>query len=401
MTGGELESRMRYFGRRAHSLCGTILVDGVPRPAAATLGAFFDKMAAGINDSETQRLRNEFLAKVQSGDPAARQQFCALRLETYSNYLYAQMAWIAQYFQVIELADAERPMVQNTYGKEVKAYYVGADGRPNSQVVFKDDTEVVLPLRALATPIMRYKTIDIYRGNIVDQAVKTLTLARDMANKMESEAKALLDTVFGTFTFTGVRANWPYVANSYIDTTNLPSTNDVAVTGASGYFDYPVLDEIIDYAARFNGVLAEEGQMEFKPTGMVRVPSSHVRWFGTIAQGQSTPGTYTPAAPLANAAEAQILEKGWINVNYKGINWVFVPDATLSSTSYIAYPEFSIKPGRIFRKPSMDREFLRTGEQDPQLFASNEEERGMKTVFSAYMNSARRIYAARFDYTKV
>ncbi|MDE2105593.1 MAG: hypothetical protein KGL39_50670, partial [Patescibacteria group bacterium] len=79
----------------------------------------------------------------------------------------------------------------------------------------------------------------------------------------------------------------------------------------------------------------------------------------------------------------------------------FIPDATLDPSVNKAYPEFTIKAGRIFRKPSLDKEFIRTGEQDKDLFAANEEERGMKSVFSAYFNSARVIYIARFDYTKV
>jgi hypothetical protein len=399
MSVGELEARFRYFARRAKSLCGTILVNGKPQPASSVSG-FFEQMAAGLNDPDTTRLRNEFLDKVSKNDPVAREQFCALRLETYRNSLYAQMDWINQYFTVVELASDERPLVQNTFDQEVKCFYVGADGRPKSQKVFKDDVEVALPLRVLSTPIIRYKVVDLYRGSIVDQALKTLHLSRDMANMMESEAfKLIQNNAFGTFIFTGKRATWPYVANSYINISNLPTTNDVTVLNAKGYFDWPVLDEIIDYASRFNGVLAEEAQMEFKPTGRIRLPSSHVRYFGTIAAGSSTPGSMTPAAPLATKPEEEILEKGWIKVYYKGINWVFIPDATLDPTVNKCYPEFTIKPGRVFRKPSLDAEFLRTGAQDRDLFAANEEERGMKTVFNCYFNTARQIYFARFDYT--
>ena len=401
MSVGELEYRFRTFARRASSLCGTILVDGKPQ-SASTIGGFFDRMAAGLNDPETIRQRNEFLDKVSKKDPVAREQFCALRLETYRNTLYAQMEWINQYFQVVELADDERPLVQNTFDQEVKCFYVGQDGRPKSQKVFKDDVELALPLRVLSTPIIRYKAVDLYRGNIVDQALKTLHLSRDMANKMEYEAFQLVNNnAFGAFTFTGKRANWPYVANSYINTDNLPQTNDVAVQGTNGYFDWPTLDSVIDYAARFNGVLAEEALAAFRPTGLIRLPSAHMRYFGTFAPGSSTPFSATPASPLANRAEQEVLEKGWVTVEYKGIQWRFMPDATLDPTVNKCYPEFTIKPGRVFRKPGMDKEFIRTGDQDRELFAANEEERGMKSVFSAYFNSARRIYFARFDYTKV
>ncbi|MDE2105480.1 MAG: hypothetical protein KGL39_50095, partial [Patescibacteria group bacterium] len=93
MSVGELEARFKFFARQARSLCGTVLVDGEKRNASG-VAAFFDRMASGLNDAETIRLRNEFLDKVQKGDPAAKQQFCALRLETYRNSLYAQMEWI-------------------------------------------------------------------------------------------------------------------------------------------------------------------------------------------------------------------------------------------------------------------------------------------------------------------
>ena len=398
MSVGELEARFRYFARQAKSLCGTILVDGKPQPASS-VGAFFEQMASGLNDPETTRLRNEFMDKVSKNDPVARQQFCALRLETYRNTLYAQMEWINMWFETVELAADERPIVQNTFDQEVKCFYVGQDGRPKNQKVFKDDVEVALPLRVLSTPIIRYKVVDLYRGNIVDQALKTLHLSRDMANKQEAEARDLVfNNAFGVFVFTGKRATWPYVANSYINTDNLPTTNDVAVPGANGYFDWPVLDAIIDYAARFNGVLAGDEQLTFKPTGVIRVPSSHPRYFGTFAPQSKVPFSALPTSPLANVAEQEVQGKGWQTVSYKGVKWTIVPDATLDPNVNKCYPEFSIKPGRVYRKPSLDAEFLRTGAQDKDLFAANEEERGMKSVFSAYFNSARRIYFARFGY---
>jgi len=396
MTLPELQERMRYFGRRARTLCGVGL-DG--KPLGETLGAFFDTMASGINDPKTISARNEFMAKVDV-DPAARRQFCALRLETYNNYLLAEMQWINYFFSIVNLKDDERPMEQNDYDKEIKLYFVGADGRPKNAKVFKDPTENLLPLRVLASPVMRYKVNDIYRGNIVDQAVKTLTLSRDAVNRMERECFNLLQTIFGAFTFTGAKANWPFVANSYINTDNLPTTNDVEVLNANGYFDYPTLDEIINYAKLVNGVrMPNTG--EFRPTGRIRVPSTHIRYFGTFASGSSTPGTATPASAAPAAPEEAIYEKGWGGVFYKGIQWVFEPDATLDPAVKKCYPEFTIKPGRVFFKPSQDKEVVRTGQQDSVLFQNNEEERQMSKVFAASINSATRIFAARFDYTEV
>jgi hypothetical protein len=394
MTESQLQERLKYFARRARALCGmTWSADGTTRvPIGKAVGDALDAMALGLTDPKSIAARNEFLAKVEK-DPAAKSQFCALRLETYNNYLMAQMQWISFYFEVIQLKDDERPLVQNTYDKELKCHYVGQDGRNKMFKLFKDHTEQVLPLRTLTSPRTRYKVMDIYRGNIIDQAVKSLTITRDLANKMEYECFQLLqNSAFGPFTFTGPKPSWPYVSNSYIDTDNLPTTNDVAVLNATGKFDYPVLDEIIDYAARFDGVSGDG--MQFRPTGRLLVPSKHVRQFGMTAPLQAT-------APMASKIEENLLENGWTGVKYKGIDWRFIPSPHLSPNDNVCYPEFSVKAGRVFLKPGMDREVIRTGQDDYNLFQDNEEERWLKKVFAAYINSATKIHIARFDYSEV
>jgi hypothetical protein len=315
------------------------------------------------------------------------------------------MRWSQYFFTINNLNPEDRPLVQNHYDKEIKCYYVGADGTPKETKLIFDDTEQLLPLQTLSTPIMRYKAMDIYRGSIVDQAVKSLTIARDLANKIENQCKLVLLSTLGTFTFTGPKANWPFVPNSYINTNNLPSTNDVPVLhchggtpgSVIGSFDYAVLDEIINYA-KLLAALRLAGEGEFKPTGRIRVPSTHIRNFGTYAAGSDVAGSATPAAAAPSSSQQDIYEDGWGGVHYKGIDWIFEPDATLDPTVNQCYPEFSIKPGEIFFKPSMDRERIRTGDDDDKLFQENAETRQMKKVFSAYINSARRIYFARFNY---
>jgi hypothetical protein len=417
MNGEELKSRLLLMARRVRMLNGTGL-DEAGQQCAAGDGAakFLETMANSLSDPKALAARQEFLAKVEK-DPEARKQFCALQLKTYNNYLMAEMRWLQYFFTVTTLPDDGRPMVQNHYDKEVRCYYVGQDGRPKEMKLFFDDTETVLPLRVLSTPKMKYKVQDLYRGNIVDQAVKSLTITRDLANKMEAEAKAVLLTTLGTFTFTGPKANWPFVTNSYIDTNNLPQTNQVAVlnchgaangstfgngtlaqTGLQiGAFDYCVLDEIINYAKLLNAVRLP-GTGEFRPTGRIRVPSTHVRNFGTYAAGSNVPGSATVAAAAPARPQEEIYEEGWGGVDYKKISWIFEADATLDPTVNKCYPEFTIKPGEVFLKPSQDREVVRTGDQDYDLFQRNEEERWMKKVFSAYVNSAMRIYFAEFNY---
>ena len=416
MTQDDLRTRFERSARTARHLVGTTVGDDGQICALNTgVEAFFTKMAKGLSDPESIKQRNEFMAKCEK-DPEARKQFCALQLKTYNNYLMAEMAWIAYFCQITTLPDDGRPMVQNHYDKEIKCYYVGADGKPKEMKVFFDDTEVALPLRTLATPLMKYKVNDIYRGNIVDQAVRSLTLTRDLGNKMENEMKLVLlkglqgagpvnGPVSGGFTFTGLKANWPFVANSYINTANLPATNNIniaypkggSVNTVVGSFDFPVLDDIINYGKLLNAVRLP-GTGDFRPTGRIRVPSTHIRNFGTFAAGSAVPGSASTAAAAPSSPEVKIFEDGWGGVHYKGIDWVFEPDATLDPTVNTCYPEFTVKPAEVFLKPSQDREFVRTGEQDPQLFATNEEQRAMKKVFYGYMNSAMLIYFAAFNY---
>jgi len=380
MNGQELKNRLLLFARRAKSLTGTGLDENgqvCSAPLGDSVSAFLENLANNLNDPKAIAARNEFLDKVER-EPEAKKQFCALQLKTYNNYLLAEMRWINYFFNITTLPDDGRPMVQNHY-----------------------DTEVALPLRVLTTPKMKYKVNDLYRGNIVDQAVKSLTIARDLANKMEAEAKAVLLSTLGVFTFTGPKANWPFVANSFIDIGNLPTTNQITCVGAHGVvggFDYPVLDEIINFAKLLDAVRLP-GSGDFRPTGRIRIPSTHIRNFGTFAAGSNVPGSASVAAAAPSKPQEGVIEDGaWGGVTYKGINWVFEPDATLDPSVNKCYPEFTIKPGEVFLKPSQDREVIRTGDNDYQLFQDNQEERWMKKVFSAYVNSAMRIYFAEFIY---
>jgi hypothetical protein len=419
MSGPELQRRLLLFAARARSISGTGLDENgqmCSAPLGQEVSDFLTNLSKNLTDPAAIRAREEFLAKVEA-DPEARKQFCALQLKTYNNYLIAEMRWMNYFFHVTTLGPADRPMVQNHYDKEVKCYFVGADGRPKQMKLIFDDTETLLPLRIITSPKMKYKAVDLYRGNIVDQAVRSLTVARDLANRMENESKLMLLTTLGAFTFTGPKANWPFVANSYIDIGNLPTNNDVAVTychgaknttnfgdgtlattGAQiGAFDYSTLDEIINYAKLLDAVRLP-GSGEFRPTGRIRVASTHIRNFGTYAAGSNNPGSASVAAAAPSKIQEGVYEEGWGGVTYKGIDWTFEPDATLDPTLNQCYPEFSIKPGEVFLKPSMDKEVIRTGDQDYALFQDNEEERWMKKVFQPYVNSAQRIYFARFNY---
>jgi hypothetical protein len=392
MSEPQLHERLMFLSRVSKSMCGTMLVRGengetVAKPLGEAVSQFCADIAGSLNDPAKKKLREEFLRKVETGDPEARKQFCALKLESYDNYLIAQLSWIPQYFEIINLGDNERPVVENTTGSEITCYYVNRRGKPDMITLERDHVDTVLPLRMLTTPLVRTTEWDLYRGSIVNAAAKALTLTRDLSNKMEFEAKTLLDAkAFGTFTFTGAKATWPFVTNSYVNKKNLPDTNDISVDGPDFF---KTLDAIIDYAARWSGLSALG---DLHPTGVVRLASKNVKDFGS--------GTSASGYQFQQIQAGQ-LEKGWTQVQYRGINWTFKGDPTLDPDDRYAYPEFNQKAGRVFFKPSSNRSYNKGANDDFALFEKGEREQAEQRVFAAYINNATRRCVARFQFQEL
>lgn len=400
MTQPELQARLEYFSRRAHSLCGMIAVNEkdasgnkttVLKPIGEHLSNWFKALLNGSSDPAQIAERNEFLHKVQNGDAVANAQFCAARLENFNNFLSAQLDWINQYAEVVTLKDDEWPAEQNSTKQEITCFYVGEDGTPKMQKIRKEDPEQRIQLRFITTPVVRLKENDIYRGSVIDAALQTITMSFDLANKTQYEFITMLKAnAFQTaWSFANAKKQrWPFITNSYIDQNNLPAGNDITVTGASGatYFDFATLDEIIDYAARWDN-LSPEGNL--RPTGRIRLPSSHLRKFGSGV---------TPSGATSNKIADSLLENGWTGINYRRVDWVFIPDSTLSASENICYPEFNFKPARYFTKPSQDKEVVRTGQQSQRLFEANEQERQIAKVYGASINTSQLWKIARFKY---
>jgi len=363
-------------------------------PLAESAMAFYDGLIAGIQNKETQDKRAELLQKLAKGDADARRQMAGIRLETFSNYLYAPALWLAQYAKIVNLKDDERPVAQRITKQEVSVYAVGGDGSPKQVKITLDPDETIIPLEYLTSDIVRYRKVDIYRGRVTDPALATINLSYDMGQKIDGQVQNLLignsSSFFGAFTFTGKRANWSYVAHSRINTANLPASNDVIVYEQDGTtpqegFGFQVLAYIVDYAARWNG--AFQDGVDLKPTGRILLPPAHIK--------QITNGIF-PSGATRNKIADELMDQGWFGVHYLGIDWVFVPDNTLDPSVLACYPEFNKKPVEVFFKPGLDEEKDSAG--DYQIESKNEEERYMRRVFGAYYDSSKRAYAARFNY---
>lgn len=405
---GSLQKRLKTFSARAKFLQGHMLKkDKNGQTQLCSIGAevakFFDELLNSTTDPEKIRNRNEFLARAAK-DPKVKDQLCAIRIESFNNYIFATLNIISFFFEHVPLKPDERPVFQNTTLNEVKVYYNGPEGESRNVRVDRDDQFELKNLHFLTTDKVRYKVIDVYRGNIVDAAMQTLRLAYDWNNQAEGVAFNLINSsaVYGAFTFTGAKQNYPYVANSRINTANLPATNDIGVytnntTGKyaglaangtapatssyAGFIGFPVFDAIKDYCNRWIG---SDPEKELAPTGRILVPGSEI--YGV---GQSV----TPTSARPSDSAEQIIDDGWVRVHYLGTDWSLVPDNTIPLGT--CYPEFNLKVGRYFTKPSLDQEKVIN---TPELDEKNEEERYMRKVVGFEANSASRRFTARFTY---
>jgi hypothetical protein len=366
-------------------------------PLGAEVQRYYDQLIAGYQDPAFMTQRETMLKQIATGalDPAQRHQLASIRVETFSNYLYAPALWLSQFADIINLKVDERPVAQRITKQEVRVYGVGGDGEPHLVKISLEPDETLIPLGFLTTDIVRYRKVDVYRGRVTDPALATVNLGYDMGQRIDGKIQDLLigtsSVFFGAFVFAGKRANWSYVAHSRINTANLPTSNDITVYEQDGTtkvtkFGWQVLAYIVDYCARWDG--AFQDGINLKPTGRILLPPSHIK--------DIMHGIY-PTGATRNKIADELMEQGWFSVNFLGIDWLFVPDNTLDPTVMACYPEFNKKAVQAFFKPELDEEKDSAGSYDHDK--KNEEERYMRRVFGAYYDSSRRAYAARFNYS--
>lgn len=379
---------------------------------------YFDEVIAGLTDTGLQAERSALMARVakhqtgMSPDPEAVRTLASIRVNTYSNYLYAPANFLGLYANIVNLAADERPVAQRTTMQEVAITAVGGDGAPKMTRIDLQADETLIPLGFITSDIIRYRNVDVYRGRVVDPALATIRVAYDLGQYENQQIQALLgigggtfnapypaastrgqqypSSFFGPFTFTGIRANWPYVAHSTLDARNLPTTNNVTcyqqdgVTPQSG-FGFQTLAAIVDYAARWQG--AFQDGVDLMPTGRILLPPGHIK--------QIMNGIFPNGAKEGEIAE-DLMKLGWFSVSFLGVKWIFVPDSTLNPNQQVCYPEFNRKPVTVYHKPSLDEE--KTSEGDYQIEGKNEIERYARKIFGAYWDTSQRAFAARFWY---
>lgn len=284
--------------------------------------------------------------RAYSGDKDAQQELQGLRIESTMNYIVPSLRW-AQFFEIVNLADNERPAVQNTTKQETGYLTVGQDDRKARELRLDPDTyEQLIPLSRVTTDEVEYPTEDIYLGDISRVSKEGFDLDFDLQNKLDGMYFLLLTGAIGVFDTTNAKkSRRAYNANSRIQAGVLPTSNAVSITGigAGTTFGQTTIEAIVNYTVRFAGT-SKDGDL--RPTGEIVVPSLDVS--GIIS------GISMTSAQQNDAAQ-QVLENGYFDLpKILGVNWRVVPDATLARK--YCYPRLNKPAGKIFFKPGMSKD---------------------------------------------
>lgn len=313
------------------------------------------------------------------GDKDKQQALNELRVETVNNYIRATSNFASLFFQEVSLGESDRPVIQNETSREIDISYLAQDGRERTVKAVAPQTETMVDLRFLNSDSYGYRVQDIYSGNVTQAALRTVDIAFDLQNKIDAEAKTLLDGALGSFTLTGNKQDRVYVANSRISTGNLPTTNDVTASGTSSStkFRLEVIRTIMKYCDQWGNAFADG---PLRPTGVILVPS---------IDATDLASEITPDGSTSNAVADGVLSN-YSSFTYMGVNWTLVPDVTLTSGK--CYPVLNKPVGNLYSKPSMNQEFVETDNR------KNWEERSQRVVFGSAIPSPRKVNALRVTY---
>jgi hypothetical protein len=318
-----------------------------------------------------------------------QRQLSSIRVEQVGNFIFAESDFMSMYFESVTLGETEEPVIYNDTENEIRIGAIGEDGTPDQVRVLKPASKYNVGLQFLASQIVKYKTLDLYKGNIAEVAKKTFNIARDLSFKLDRVFFDLMNAdlsaggAFGDFSYENNLADPEkriFLAHSGIKTVHLPTTNDLDVHVASGgRFNIEVLKAIVNYCALWANV-APGGR--FTPSGEIIVPSSDII---QIAED---------ATPIANTIENRIQEgvnqNGYTQIPYLGMLWKFIASVTIDPGA--CYPRMSLLPGRAFFKPAFDREFVELNQVE------NWESRWQRKVYGAHIISQYRPRALRVTY---
>lgn len=350
---------------------------------AVTAAALVANLDVMIENAGSESKINEYLEKVRlarDGDAAMQAEVTQIRTIRLNNFIIARSNALT-FFDVVNLLPNEIAYIENTTRFHVAVSYIGQDGRTRKMQIPTEQVQAQIPLKILSTEDVEYPLIDIYRGNVANDAKTLVDLAFDMDVKVDQVAFPLVTSAIAAFTLTGTKASRVYVPHGGIDTTNLPTTNEIVVPGAGAGTkpNKAMLDAILNYAAAWGNVFTD-GMM--KPV-TVYIPSADAMGFLDSITFTSQP----------NSVVEEILDTGF-PFHYV-IDWNIVADPTLSPTAGYAYVKMNKPVGTIFTKTGLDKTYDYT---TPELTRQNKGIMGQSKVIGGYIPASKRMNVARARY---
>lgn len=374
-------------GRAWHSLNG---VRRMPDGNLADLRkSVLESVESILGNKQTEAEKARLYMEAES-DSNKRLSLNAIRLEQGRNYIFATNNFASRFFSIDELGASDQPYFQESIHNEISFGYLGQGANPRRLLIEPGDNEVKIPLQWIWSDKYRYNLYDIYNGKVSEAALKTLDMAYDWSNKLDKLAYDLLTAslnnggVFGAFTLTGTKASRVYVANSRIDTGNLPTTNDLSTpsAGASTKFNLATIRQAVKYCDQFAGAFKDG---DLRPEGTIIVPAIHASdlWEEILPTSDNKNTT----------AIGEALQQAYHNPVYGQIAWRIVPDNTLPATgNRYAYFVLNKPVGRIYFKPSLELE-------DVQTFKTkNYEERAQGRPIGMYIPTSHRVRVCRVKF---
>jgi hypothetical protein len=287
-------------------------------------------------------------------DAAVMAELSKLRVISVDNFLVAS-ANALSFFDTVTLGANEIPFIENTSRQEIIVSYIGQDGRARKTQPVRYQEQAQVQLRVISTEEYEYKIKDILRGNVADSSKANIDMTYDMTMKVNKLAWPYIKGLIGNFTTGGAKQHNVYALHSSINANNIPTTNllyptdvtDPSSQSTTSLFGKTCMDAILIYCAAW-------GVDAFRWTGMtgalkpvaVYIPSSEIMGFLSQITLTSFP----------NEVVQDIMENGF-PMHYAGVDWLFVPDATLDPKAGLAYVRTNRSIGTYFTKPSFDEVF--------------------------------------------
>lgn len=291
----------------------------------------------------------------------------AARVWQVGNFIAAESVFRSAFFELVTLAPDEEPWVVNNTKNETRVTAIGEDGTPDTVRVVRADDKFNIGLYVIASDYVKYRTMDLYKGDITAAQTATFDISRDLTFKLDrlhynlmtgAQAASPNSGAFGAFTYESAtstnkakKASWVYLSHSGIVTSHLPSTNDFSNSDvqawdpqedASTGFRPAVLKVITSYETRWGNNLPDN-RGSLSSTGEIIVPSSDIENMGKYLAVEN--GKYE------NSLQAQVQQNGYASLALWGKQWKFIPDITIPSGT--CYPLFNKKIGLSFDKPNM------------------------------------------------